>query len=225
MEFKNDNQKTSYALGLNMAMQIMNMPLDFDQESFIAGCLDMFEEKKPQITQQEFTNLLEALFAKIEEQQKHHHCDCGCEGNCGDGCEGHKCGGADAEATAKAGDAYRAENAKKPGVTVTKSGLQIEMITEGTGKSPKATDTVKVHYTGKLIDGTVFDSSVQRNQPIDFPLNQVIPGWTEGLQHLKVGGKAILTIPPELGYGDHGAGNVIPPKATLVFEVELLDVK
>lgn len=224
MEFKNDDQKTSYALGLNMAMQCLQMPLDFDKEAFIAGILDMAENKKPQITQDEFTNLLDALFTKIEEERKNHHCDCGCDGDCSSGdCHGGKCGG-DSAKTAAEGDAYRAENAKKAGVTVTKSGLQVEILEAGTGKSPKATDTVKVHYTGKLIDGTVFDSSVQRGEPIDFPLNRVIPGWTEGLQHLKVGGKAVLVIPPELAYGDSGAGNVIPPKATLVFEVELLDV-
>ena len=189
MEFKNDEQKTSYALGLNMAMQVMQMPLDFDKEAFFAGCLDMFDNQKPQITQQEFTGLLETLFAKIEEQHRNHHCDCGCDGDCGSGCHGGKCG--DGAEHAKKGDDYRAENAKKPGVQV---------------------------------DGKVFASSVERGQPIDFPLNQVIAGWTEGLQLLKVGGKAILTIPPELGYGSAGAGNVIPPNATLVFEVELLDV-
>lgn len=224
MKFKNDNQKTSYALGLNMAMQVLQMPFEFDQEAFFAGCLDMFENKKPEITQEEFTKLLEALFAKIEAQ--HHHCDCGCEGDCGSGCEGGKCGhnsGAAQENAAK-GAEYRAQNAKKQGVTETTSGLQIEMLKVGDGKSPKATDKVRVHYTGKLIDGTVFDSSVERGQPIDFPLNQVIPGWTEGLQLLKVGGKAILTIPPELGYGSAGAGNVIPPNSTLIFEVELIDV-
>ncbi len=222
MEFKNDEQKTSYALGLNMAMQVMQMPLDFDKEAFFAGCLDMFDNQKPQITQQEFTGLLETLFAKIEEQHRNHHCDCGCDGDCGSGCHGGKCG--DGAEHAKKGDDYRAENAKKPGVQVTPSGLQVEILRQGDGKSPKATDKVRVHYTGKLIDGKVFDSSVERGQPIDFPLNQVIAGWTEGLQLLKVGGKAILTIPPELGYGSAGAGNVIPPNATLVFEVELLDV-
>ena len=222
MEFKNDAQKTSYALGLNMAMQCLNMPLDFSKKAFMEGFLDMVEDRKPQITQQEFTNLLEVLFNKIEEQRSHHHCDCGCD-DCGGECDDGKCGG-NHEVTAQAGATYRAENAKKPSVKVTDSGLQVEIITPGEGKRPSAKDTVRVHYTGKLIDGTVFDSSVQRGQPIDFPLNQVIPGWTEGLQHLMVGGKAILTIPPELAYGERGAGNVIPPNSTLVFEVELLDV-
>ncbi|MBP5639187.1 MAG: FKBP-type peptidyl-prolyl cis-trans isomerase [Victivallales bacterium] len=227
MEFKNDAQKTSYALGLNMAMQCLNMPLDFSKEAFMEGFLDMVEDKKPQITQEEFTNLLEVLFNKIEEQRNHHHCDCGCDecgGSCNDdGCESGK--GHDHEATAKAGAEYRAQNAKKPGVKITDSGLQVEIINPGEGKRPNAKDVVRVHYTGKLIDGTVFDSSVQRGEPIDFALNQVIPGWTEGLQHLMVGGKAILTIPPELAYGERGAGNVIPPNSTLVFEVELLDVR
>ncbi len=227
MEFKNDAQKTSYALGLNMAMQCLNMPLDFSKEAFMEGFLDMVEDKKPQITQQEFTNLLEVLFNNIEEQRKHQHCDCGCDecgGGCEDGGEGGHCHG-NHEAAAKAGAAYREENAKKPGVKVTASGLQVEIIKPGEGKRPGAKDVVKVHYTGKLIDGTVFDSSVKRGEPIDFALNQVIPGWTEGLQHLMVGGKAILTIPPELAYGERGAGNVIPPNSTLVFEVELLDVR
>ncbi len=123
-----------------------------------------------------------------------------------------------------AGLAYLAQNAEKPGVTVTGSGLQIEMLVEGEGEAPSATDTVVVHYEGSLIDGTVFDSSIARGTPAEFGLNQVIRGWTEGLQLIKPGGKARLTIPSELGYGPGGVGN-IPPNAVLVFEVELLEVK
>jgi len=123
-----------------------------------------------------------------------------------------------------AGLAYLAQNAEKPGVTVTGSGLQIEMLVEGEGETPSATDTVVVHYEGSLIDGTVFDSSIARGAPAEFGLNQVIRGWTEGLQLIKPGGKARLTIPSELGYGPGGVGN-IPPNAVLVFEVELLEVK
>ena len=211
--------KLSYCLGLNFAMQLRQLPVDLDTEDFMKGFLDMMDDKKPAVTQEEFTKAMTALQERIRAAEEHDGCDCGCDHCGGD----HDCHSHGAEHK-KAGDEYRAENAKKDGVVVTPSGLQIEMLKEGTGKSPKATDKVRVHYTGKLIDGSVFDSSVQRGEPAEFPLNGVIAGWTEGLQHLKEGGKAILTIAPELGYGAHGAGNVIPPHATLVFEVELLKV-
>ncbi len=123
------------------------------------------------------------------------------------------------------GQEFLKENAKKEGVKTTASGLQYKVVKEGDGKSPKATDTVKVHYRGTLIDGTEFDSSYKRNEPIEFPLNGVIKGWTEGLQLMKEGSKYILYIPSNLGYGARGAGGVIPPDATLIFEVELLKVK
>ena len=125
---------------------------------------------------------------------------------------------------ASAGETYLAENAKRPNVNTTASGLQHRVITAGTGNSPKATDQVTVHYRGKLINGTEFDSSYSRNEPATFPLNGVIPGWTEGLQLMKEGGKSELVIPSELGYGARGAGGAIPPHATLIFEVELLKI-
>ncbi|GGW68464.1 FKBP-type peptidyl-prolyl cis-trans isomerase [Alishewanella tabrizica] len=129
-----------------------------------------------------------------------------------------------AAASAKAaGDAFLAENAKKEGVIVTESGLQYEVVQAAEGAKPAATDTVKVHYTGKLTDGTVFDSSVERGEPIEFPLNRVIPGWTEGVQLMSVGSKFRFTIPAELAYGDRDMGT-IPPNSVLVFDVELLDV-
>ena len=196
--------KLSYCLGLNFAMQLRQLPVDLDTEDFMKGFLDMMDDKKPAVTQEEFTKAMTALQERIHAAEEH---ECGGEcGHCHHDCGDPNCNG---EEHKKAGDEYRA---------------QIEMLKEGTGKSPKATDKVRVHYTGKLIDGSVFDSSVERGQPAEFPLNGVIKGWTEGLQHLKEGGKAILTIAPELGYGAHGAGNVIPPHATLVFEVELLKV-
>lgn len=134
-----------------------------------------------------------------------------------------------AEAKSKAlkaeGEAYLAENAKKEGVKVTASGLQYKVLTEGTGKSPKATDKVVCHYEGMLIDGTMFDSSVQRGEPATFGLNQVIAGWTEGLQLMKEGGKTRFFIPYNLGYGAQGAGGSIPPYAALIFDVELIEVK
>jgi FKBP-type peptidyl-prolyl cis-trans isomerase FklB len=122
------------------------------------------------------------------------------------------------------GKAYLDENAKKEGVTVTKSGLQYEVLQEGTGKSPKATDTVRCHYEGRLLDGSVFDSSYKRGEPADFGLNQVIPGWTEGVQLMKEGAKYRFTIPYLLAYGEQGAGASIPPFSTLVFDVELIKV-
>jgi FKBP-type peptidyl-prolyl cis-trans isomerase FkpA len=122
------------------------------------------------------------------------------------------------------GEAFLQENAKKDGITTTASGLQYEVITEGDGKKPGATDTVQVHYRGTLLDGTEFDSSYKRGEPISFRLNQVIPGWTEGLQLMTVGSKYRLFIPSNLAYGSRGAGGVIGPDETLIFEVELLDV-
>lgn len=122
------------------------------------------------------------------------------------------------------GDKYRAEFAKKDGVKTTKSGLLYRVVEAGKGDVIKPTDTVKVHYTGKLPDGKVFDSSVERGQPAEFRLNQVVKGWTEGLQLVKKGGKIELVLPPELAYGKQGAGASIPPNSTLYFEVEILDV-
>ena len=120
---------------------------------------------------------------------------------------------------------YLAQNAKKNGVIQTKSGLQYRVLREGSGKSPKATNNVRVHYKGTLIDGTQFDSSYDRGAPITFPLNRVIPGWTEGVQLMKEGAKYEFVIPANLAYGNRGAGKVIPGGATLVFEVELLKVE
>ena len=130
-----------------------------------------------------------------------------------------------AETELEKGDAYLKENAKKEGVKTTASGLQYQVIKEGEGKSPKATDTVLVHYKGTLLNGTEFDSSYKRNEPIEFPLNRVIPGWTEGVQLMKEGAKYQFTIPSKLAYGERGAGGAIPPNATLIFDVELLKVK
>ena len=118
----------------------------------------------------------------------------------------------------------KASAAKEPGAVVTKSGLVYRSLKEGTGKSPAATDTVKVHYKGTFPDGREFDSSYKRGEPTEFPLNRVIPCWTEGVQRMKTGGKAKLTCPPSIAYGEQGAGGVIPPNATLQFEIELLEV-
>ena len=130
-----------------------------------------------------------------------------------------------AQTALEKGRAFLAENATKPGVQQTSSGLQYLIVNPGEGRSPKATDTVKVNYRGALIDGTEFDSSYKRNEPIEFPLNGVIAGWTEGLQLLKEGGKIQLFIPSNLAYGPRGAGGLIGPDETLIFEVDLLKVR
>ncbi len=130
-----------------------------------------------------------------------------------------------AQSAAEKGEAFLKDNSTKEGVKTTASGLQYKITKEGEGKSPKATDTVLVHYKGTLLDGKEFDSSYKRNEPIEFPLSGVIPGWTEGLQLLKEGGKATLYIPSKLAYGTRGAGGLIGPNETLIFEVELLKVR
>lgn len=129
-----------------------------------------------------------------------------------------------AEENAKAGKAFLQENAKKPSVKTTKSGLQYLVLKEGKGKSPSANSNVRVHYEGRLIDGTVFDSSIARQQPVDFRTTQVITGWTEGLQLMKVGAKYRFFIPADLAYGQIGSGDIIEPNSTLIFDIELLEI-
>jgi FKBP-type peptidyl-prolyl cis-trans isomerase FklB len=143
---------------------------------------------------------------------------------CGDKKE-QPAGGSNVGAKAGAGEAFLAENAKKEGVTTTASGLQYKVLKSGMGESPKVSDTVKVHYQGTLIDGTIFDSSIQRGEPISFPVNAVIPGWTEALQLMKVGDKWQLFIPARLAYGDQSPSPAIPANSVLIFEVELLGIE
>ncbi len=191
--------KISYALGLGIGQQIKSMNIEhFNVEDFAQSVSDVLEGKQTAFSSREAQIMLQDFFCKKQKEE--------------------------AQAHIAEGKAYLDANAKKEGVVVTKSGLQYEVLQEGTGKSPKATDTVRCHYEGRLLDGTIFDSSYKRGEPADFGLNQVIPGWTEGVQLMKEGAKFRFTIPYLLAYGEQGAGSSIPPFSTLIFDVELIKV-
>ena len=199
--------KLSYALGLGIGRQLSQMGAnDLNAADFAQAVKDMIDGKEPQVPAAEAQQIVEDFFQKQEEKQR------------AEAAEKYK--GAKSE-----GEKYLSENAKKEGVTTLPSGLQYQVLKEGNGKSPKATDKVVCHYEGMLIDGTMFDSSIQGGEPATFPLNGVIAGWTEGLQLMKEGAKYRFFIPYQLGYGERGAGASIPPFATLVFDVELIEVK
>lgn len=192
-------KKISYALGLGIGQQLKSMNIEnFDIQEFCRSIEDVMAGRDTDMTAREAQVMLNEYFQKKEKEQ--------------------------AQENIAKGKAYLEENGKREGVITTKSGLQYEVLTEGTGKSPKATDKVRCHYEGRLTDGTVFDSSYQRGEPADFGLNQVIAGWTEGVQLMKEGAKYRFHIPYLLGYGERGAGASIPPYATLVFDVELIKV-
>lgn len=198
--------KVSYALGLGIGRQLSQMGADnLDIDDFAKAIKDILAGKKPEIDDAEAQTLVKDFFEKQEAKQR----------------------AAAAEKfkeTKEKGEAYLAENAKKEGVVTLPSGLQYQVIKEGNGRRPKATDKVKCHYEGMLVDGKLFDSSIQRGEPATFPLNGVIKGWTEGLQLMQEGAKYRFFIPYHLGYGENGAGASIPPFAALVFDVELIEV-
>ena len=194
--------KLSYALGMNIGRQFSEMGVEnFSATDFAQAVADVLEGKNPALTPAEAQQQLE-LFIKEQEAR-----------------EAKK-----GEAARKAGEDFLAENAKREGVKVTESGLQYMVLEAGLGKHPGATDNVKCHYEGRLIDGTVFDSSYRRGEPATFPLNGVISGWTEGLQLMGEGAKFRFFIPYNLAYGSRGAGASIPPYAALIFDVELIQV-
>ena len=192
--------KISYAIGLSMGQNLMGSGVtSLEYADLAAGIKDVLEKNQPQISYQEAQQVLGKFFSELEA----------------------KIAG---EAKA-AGEAFLAENAKREGVKVTESGLQYEVLEATIGQKPKATDKVRVHYEGTLIDGTVFDSSYKRGESITFGLNQVIKGWTEGLQLMSIGSKYNLYLPYQLAYGERGAGANIPPYAALIFTVELLGIE
>ena len=201
----NEIEKMSYALGMNVAGNITELPIELDLKQVIAAISDTAEGKEPALEVAEYRKLMQTFQQKVQEA-------------------GKAAAAKAAEENAKAGKAFLEANKAKEGVTVTASGLQYKVITAGNGAKPARTDKVRVHYTGKLIDGTVFDSSVQRGEPAEFGVTQVIPGWVEGLQLMNVGSKFEFVIPSNLAYGERGAGAAIPPGAVLVFEVELLAI-
>lgn len=199
--------KLSYALGLGIGRQLSQMGAnDLNVADFAQAVKDMIDGKEPQVPTAEAQQIVEDFFRRQEEKQR------------AEAAEKYK--GAKSE-----GEKYLSKNAKKEGVVTLPSGLQYKVLKEGNGKSPKATDKVVCHYEGMLVDGTMFDSSIQRGEPATFPLNGVIAGWTEGLQLMKEGAKYRFFIPYQLGYGERGAGASIPPFAALVFDVELIEVK
>lgn len=198
--------KVSYALGLGIGRQLSQMGADsLNIDDFAQAIKDILAGKEPAVSDAEAQTLVKDFFEKQEAKQR------------AAAVEKFK-------DTKEKGEKYLAENAKKEGVVTLPSGLQYQVIKEGNGRKPKATDKVKCHYEGMLIDGTLFDSSIQRGEPATFPLNGVIAGWTEGLQLMQEGAKYRFFIPYQLGYGEQGAGASIPPFAALVFDVELIEV-
>ncbi|WP_151738154.1 FKBP-type peptidyl-prolyl cis-trans isomerase [Acinetobacter junii] len=195
-----------YSYGYLMGKGNTETLKDLNIETFVLGLEDAIKGKPATLSDEQMATILNQYKKRLEAKQLVEFQE-------------------QAEKNAQEGKNFLAENAKKPDIITTKSGLQYQVLQQGTGKSPKLTSTVKVNYEGRLIDGTVFDSSIARNHPVEFKLNQVISGWTEGVQTMKEGGKSRFFVPSNLAYGDVGAGGAIGPNSTLIFDIELLEVK
>ncbi|MES2820816.1 MAG: FKBP-type peptidyl-prolyl cis-trans isomerase [Pseudomonadota bacterium] len=203
VELKTPAQKASYGIGLNMGKSLAQEGMDdLDSKAVAQGIEDAIGKKEQQIKDEELVEAFAYLQTRAEERMTKMN-----------------------EESVKAGKAFLVENGKREGVTTTASGLQYEIVKKAEGAQPKATDVVTVHYEGKLTDGKVFDSSVERGSPIDLPVNGVIPGWVEGLQLMHVGEKYKLYIPSELAYGAQSPSPAIPANSVLVFDLELLAIK
>ena len=197
--------KISYSIGLSVGRNLSRDSIAINSDAFLQGVLDAkLDSAKHLMSDAEIQDTMRSFQQEMQTKAQERAL-------------------AVAMKNITEGATFLAENAKKPGVVTLPSGLQYSVIVEGTGKKPQATSTVKTHYTGRLLDGTEFDSSIKHGQPAVFPCNGVIPGWTEALLLMKEGSKWELYIPSNLAYGEQGAGNVIPPNATLIFEIELLE--
>lgn len=199
MKYTDETDKVSYSLGLSIASNLISSGVKtINAEAFQEAIRTVFAGEMPEIKPDEANKILQDYFGKIQKEQ----------GN----------------AAKETGEKFLAENKKKEGVVTLPSGLQYKILQTGNGPRPKASDTVKCHYEGRLTNGQVFDSSIQRGEPAEFPVNGVIAGWVEALQLMPVGSKWQLYIPSELAYGSHGAGRSIGPNETLIFDVELLAI-
>ena len=205
-DLESDAEKFGYAIGVDLGRSLKPVASEVDIAALKAGLDDMLAGKEPLLDDKQRDEVKNSVAKKLQAKQMEERT-------------------AKSAAATEAGVKFLADNGKRDGVKTTASGLQYEVVSEGKGESPKATDKVTVHYTGTLIDGTKFDSSVDRGQPVSFPLGNVIAGWTEGLQLMKPGAKYKFYIPSALGYGERGAGAKIGPNETLIFDVELISVE
>ena len=212
-ELKTQKEKRSYSIGYGMGASLKRDEMDIDPGILARALKDAYTGNKPLMSEQEMGQIIMALQQEIQKKQKEQQA------------KQQEVAKVAAEKNKKDGEAFLAANKKKEGVVTMPSGLQYRILTAGKGKSPKATDTVTVNYKGMTIDGKEFDSSYKRGQPATFPLNQVIPGWTEAVQLMKEGAKYELFIPANLAYGERGAGANIAGNSTLIFEVELISIK
>jgi len=201
-----ETAKLSYVFGMDVANALKNIDTELDRDAFFRGIADVLDGEGALLTAEEAETVKMAFFMKEQIKMRQKMQELG-------------------DKNQKEGDAYLAANKDKEGVKTTDTGLQYVVIEEGDGPNPTAADVVNVHYRGSLLDGTEFDSSYKRNEPATFPVGGVIPGWQEALQLMKVGGKYRVFVPSNLAYGERGAGQVIPPNSTLIFEVELLGIE
>lgn len=205
-DLKTQQDKVSYSIGLDIGRNLKQNSIKVEMDKFVQGLKDGMTDTSSLLTQEEIAQVMQQFQQEMMSQKNNEMKAAG-------------------DKNKKAGEEFLKVNKTTEGVKTTASGLQYKVLKSGTGKSPKLTDTVVAHYKGTLIDGTEFDNSYKRGEPLTIPVSGVIKGWTEALQLMKEGDKWMLYIPSDLGYGEYGAGNVIGPNATLIFEIELINVK